>query len=158
LSAIGVALLAGSRLVGEPAAQAAEGGARQPLMLTAGELKWADASAMLPPGAEVAIIEGDPKKAAPFTMRIKFPAGFRLAPHRHPADEHVTVISGTLHLGLGDAFDAQKTKALPAGSFVLMPAGTPHFAWFSEPTVLQAHGMGPWGVSYVNPEDAPKGG
>jgi quercetin dioxygenase-like cupin family protein len=155
---VAVALLGAGWLTFESPVQAStESGGQPPLMLTAGELKWVDASAMLRPGAEIAVLYGDPKKAGPFAMRLRFPAGFRMPAHRHPADEHVTVISGTLHLGQGEKPDAAKAKALSAGSFVLVPAGTPHYGWFSEQTVLQLHGTGPWGVAYIDPADAPKG-
>lgn len=157
LSVGAFAIFGGSRVADPPVRASSAEGARQPVMLTPGELKWTDASAMLRPGAEVAVMEGDPKKAGRFTMRIKFPAGFRMPPHRHPEDEHVTVISGTLYLGPGETVNAEKAKAMPAGSFVLVPAGTPHFGWFRETTILQLNGVGPWGVTYVNPEDAPKG-
>ena len=118
-------------------------------------LSWVDVSS-LPSGAKVAVLEGDPKKAGPFTMRIKFPAKYKVPVHWHPADEHVTVISGTLNIGLGDKFDRAKVRAIPAGAFTVMPARTNHFAWIEEETVLQLHGTGPWELTYANPEDDPR--
>lgn len=81
------------------------------------------------------------------------PDNYKLAPHFHPADEHLTVISGTFNMGLGDRLDVQKTKALTAGSFVVMPKGARHYAGTNAETVLQIHAIGPWGVTYVNPAD-----
>ena len=120
------------------------------------DVKWAPGPPSLPPGAQIAMLEGNPAKAEPITMRLKFPAGYRLAPHTHPAIEHVTVLSGTFHIAPGDSFDQSKGKRLPVGSFVVMPVGVPHFAWASEETVIQLHSVGPWGVTYVNPADDPR--
>ena len=125
-------------------------------LFTPADLKWAVGPASLPAGAQAAVLEGDPAKAGPFTLRLKIPADYKIPAHSHPADEHVTVISGTFHMGMGDKLDAANGKALPAGSFALMPAKTNHFAWASEETIVQLHGIGPWGINYVNPDDDPR--
>jgi quercetin dioxygenase-like cupin family protein len=85
-----------------------------------------------------------------------FPAGYRIPPHSHPGDEHVTVISGNLNVGMGDTFDRKKPTVLHPGTFGVIPAGMHHFAWTKGPTVIQLHGNGPWSINYVNPADAPK--
>jgi quercetin dioxygenase-like cupin family protein len=120
------------------------------------QMTWAPGPPSLPAGAQVVMLEGNPAKAEPLTMRMKFPAGYRVAPHTHPAIEHVTVLSGTLHIGAGDTFDRNGGKRLPAGSFAAMPTGMPHFVWTSEETVIQMHSVGPWGITYVNPADDPR--
>jgi quercetin dioxygenase-like cupin family protein len=89
-------------------------------------------------------------------MRLRFPAGLRVPPHTHTATEHATVISGVLHLGMGERFDSTATQPLAAGSFGYWVAGTKHFAWFEGETVLQIHGQGPWTLTYVNPADDPR--
>jgi quercetin dioxygenase-like cupin family protein len=89
-------------------------------------------------------------------MRLKLPANYRIPAHWHPADEHVTVLSGTFHMGMGDKLDTAKGKALGVGSFALMPAKARHFAYTNEETIIQLHGMGPWGINYVNPADDPR--
>jgi hypothetical protein len=126
------------------------------IMVTPGNLTWADGPASLPPGAKMAVIEGDPQKVGLFTMRLKLPAGYKIAAHWHPADEHVTVIAGTFYMGLGNAFDNEKLRALPEGSFAVMAVKTTHFAMAKEEAVVQLHGMGPWGITYVNPADDPR--
>jgi quercetin dioxygenase-like cupin family protein len=118
--------------------------------------KWGPAPAVLPAGARVAVLDGDPTKSGPFTMRLMFPAGYRIAPHSHPVDEHVTVISGGLNVGMGDKFDRKKATSLHPGAFGVIPAGMHHYAWASGRTVIQIHGSGPWSLNYVNPADAPK--
>ena len=110
----------------------------------------------LPKGVRMAILEGDPIQPGPFTIRFRFPDGFRVGPHWHTQTEHATVISGVLHLGMGDRFDRSTTRALPAGTFGFWPAGTRHFAWTEGETILQLHGQGPWTVTYVDPADDPR--
>ena len=124
------------------------------VMFTPDNLQWTDTPAL--PGAKVAVIEGPLTEAVPFTFRIKFPANYKIAPHWHPAIERVTVLSGTIHLGVGDTFDQSKAKALPAGSISIMEPKMNHFAWTSEETVVQLSGMGPWGITFVNPADDPR--
>jgi hypothetical protein len=124
------------------------------VMFTPDGLQWTDTPAL--PGAKVAVIEGPLTEAVPFTFRIKFPANYKIAPHWHPAIERVTVLSGTINLGVGDTFDQSKAKALPAGSISIMEPKMNHFAWTSEETVVQLSGMGPWGITFVNPADDPR--
>ncbi len=125
-------------------------------MLLPGDFKWTDAPASLPKGAKVSVIHGDPSAPGIFAMRISIPAGYKVPPHSHPAEEHVTVISGEFYMGMGDTWDESKGHGLPAGSAAVMPVGTRHFAWCKEATVIQLHAMGPWGITYVNPQDDPR--
>ena len=119
------------------------------------DLKWA-AVPSLPPGVKISVIEGPMNEAKPFTMRLKFPASYQLPAHSHTAIEHVTVISGTFNLGMGDKLDTKATRTLGPGSVAIMQAGTRHFAWTNEETVVQVHGVGPWTITYVNPADDPR--
>lgn len=105
----------------------------------------------------MSVLEGDLSKPGAFTVRVKVPDGYKIPPHFHPGDEHVTVISGTLFIAHGDKFDAAMGKELSAGSFVLMPKGHHHFAWMRGETEVQLHGFGPWGITYINPTDDPRG-
>jgi anti-sigma factor ChrR (cupin superfamily) len=119
------------------------------------ELKWSDVPS-LPAGAKVAVIEGPMNQAVPFTVRLKFPDKYSIPPHWHPAVERVTVLSGTFHMGLGEKFDRSKGHALQAGGIAIMQPKTPHFAWTTGETIVQLHGTGPWGVTYLNPNDDPR--
>lgn len=125
------------------------------MILTPAELKWADVPS-LPPGAKIAVVEGPMTEAVPFTIRLMFPANYKIPAHWHPAIEHVTVISGTFNLGMGDKLDRSATKPLPAGSIAIMQPKTNHFAWTSAETIIQVHGVGPWGINYVNQADDPR--
>jgi quercetin dioxygenase-like cupin family protein len=119
------------------------------------DLKWTDVPSV-PKGAKAAVIEGPMSEAVAFTARLKFPANYRLPPHFHPAVERVTVLSGTFHMGLGEKFDQRKTHALGPGAVMIIQPKTPHFAWTGGETVIQIHGTGPWGLTYVNPADDPR--
>ena len=125
------------------------------MMLTPGELKWVDIPS-LPPGAKLAVIEGPLNQPGPITFQLKLPANYQIPAHWHPAIEHVTVISGTFNMGTGDKLDRAKTKALTAGSVAIMQPKTNHYGWTKDETIVQVHGMGPWGVTYVNPADDPR--
>ncbi len=130
---------------------------REHVMHTADNLEWRDAPESLPPGAKMAVMSGDPQKPGPFTLRFMIPAGYRIAPHWHPADEHVTVLSGSIFMAMGkDQYDEPCGMQVTAGGFVMMPAREHHFAWSEEPTVIQIHGIGPWGITYVNSVDDPR--
>lgn len=119
------------------------------------ELKWNDAPG-IGPGVKTAMIEGDLKAAGPLIMRIKLPPNAKIAPHTHPLIEHVTVLSGTFYLGIGEKVNASKARAYPAGGVVVIPQGMPMFAFAKDKeTIIQVHGIGPWGISYLNPADAP---
>jgi len=120
------------------------------------DIKWMDGPASLPAGAKVALLEGNPAQEGPFTMRLQLPDGFQIQPHWHPAVEHVTVISGTFNLGMGEKFDKSSGRSLAAGSFAFMPPGVRHYAWATGETVVQVHGQGPWKINYVNPADDPR--
>jgi anti-sigma factor ChrR (cupin superfamily) len=125
------------------------------LMMTPADLQWADVPS-LPPGAKVAVIEGPLNDTVPFTFRLKFPAAYNVPAHWHPAIEHVTVISGTFHMGTGDKLDTTKTRPLSAGSVAVMQPKTHHFGWTKDETIIQVHGVGPWAIHYVNPADDPR--
>lgn len=120
------------------------------------EVKWGAAPASVPPGAQGAVLQGDPAKPGPFTLRLKLPDGYRIPPHYHPAIEHITVIQGTFVLGMGEKVDTATEKPLGAGSFAFMSAGMRHFVRAQGETIVQLHGTGPWGITYVNPSDDPR--
>jgi len=120
------------------------------------ELHWGPAPAIFPPGAEMAVLQGNPGSTDLFTVRLRFPNGYRLAPHTHPTDENVTVISGTFLVGMGTTFESTGMMKLKAGGFVTAPANHAHYAAAQGRTVVQVHAMGPFAMTYVNPADTPK--
>ena len=124
-------------------------------MITAGDLKWSDVPS-LPAGAKIAVIEGPMTEAVPFTIRLKFPADYRIPGHWHPAIERVTVLFGTFHMGVGDKLDTGKSVPLNPGDMMILQPKTHHFAWTQEEVVVQLNGTGPWGITYINPADDPR--
>jgi quercetin dioxygenase-like cupin family protein len=125
-------------------------------VVPADAIKWGAAPPSLPPGAQAAALLGSPAKEGPFVLRLKFPAGFVIPPHRHSKDEFVTVISGKFAITSGEKVDRKSLKALPPQSFVHLPAGMPHYAWAEVETIVQINGTGPFDVIYLDPKDDPR--
>ena len=126
------------------------------VMSTLKEAKWGPAPPMLPPGAQMEVLGGNPMGDSLFTLRLKFPANYSIPAHSHPKDEHVTVLSGDLYMGMGDKLDKKAGKGLGVGGFGLMPAEQNHFAYTKAETVILLHGIGPVEFKYVNPADDPR--
>jgi quercetin dioxygenase-like cupin family protein len=120
------------------------------------DLTWVDGPASLPHGAKVAMLEGDMSKPAPFTVRAKIPANYKIPPHFHPGVEHVTVLSGSCYMGVGDILDESMATKLPVGGFSALEIGTHHYFFTKEECEIQIHGVGPWGITYINPKDDPR--
>ena len=149
--ATGVALVLAAMTAGAQAPQPSHGH----MMTSPDQLRWADAPSV-GPGAKIAVIEGPLDKPVAFTFRLKLPANLKIAPHTHPAFERVTVLSGTFHFAHGDVYEPAKAQALGPGSVAIMPPGAPMFGYTKEETVIQLHGIGPWGISYIDPADDPR--
>jgi mannose-6-phosphate isomerase-like protein (cupin superfamily) len=123
---------------------------------TPDQVKYAPVPLFLPPGAQLAVLEGDPMASSgDFTIRLKMPDGYKVAPHTHPHRENVTVLSGTLKVGMGDQFDAGKMMNFTAGSFAYLDPTMHHYAAASGETVIQIHGSSPVRFDYINPADDP---
>jgi quercetin dioxygenase-like cupin family protein len=119
------------------------------------DMKWGDPPPVFEKGATFTLVSGDPSKEGLFVVRLKMPAGYKINPHWHPTDEHVTVISGTFSLGAGEKFDKATMTDLPAGGYALLPAQMRHYAMAKTASIVQVHGMGPFALTYVNPADDP---
>lgn len=122
--------------------------------LSAADIEWSPAPDHLPEGVEIAVLAGNPEEGL-FVMRARIPDGTQIAPHWESKAEHITVLEGTFHVGLGETFDETDATALSAGAFFSMPAEQRHFAWAEGATVLELVGIGPSEFNYVNPEDDP---
>jgi quercetin dioxygenase-like cupin family protein len=125
-------------------------------MMTPAEIVWGPAPPGLPPGSQAAVLYGNPGGTGPFTLRAKLPAGYRIAPHWHPTDEHVTVLSGSVSMGMGETLDEKAMMALPVGGFAAMPPNTRHYLMTKTGATIQVHGTGPFAITYVNPKDDPR--
>jgi anti-sigma factor ChrR (cupin superfamily) len=132
-----------------PAAPAAH------VLLTPGDLKWGPAPPVLPAGAQLAVLDGDPGKPGFFSVRLKFPDGYKIPAHWHPTDENIVVLQGTFRAGMGNALSESGLHEFPVGSFIRMPKDMRHFAAAKGETIVQIYGPGPFVITYVNPADDP---
>jgi len=129
-------------LVVHPALGAESG---KPAIVQSDAFEWAAAGG-LPPGAQVAVLYGDPSKEGPFAVRFKFPAGYEVPTHSHPTNEFITVISGKARMSFGENADVATAEPLPAGAFMTLPGGAWHRLWSDTETVVELHSTGPFGV------------
>ena len=120
------------------------------------KLTWGPAPAVFPAGAKMAVVSGDPGQAAPFTIQLSMPDGYRIPPHFHPTDEAVEVKKGTFLVGMGDTLDVAKANAMKAGAKGKVPAGMHHYGIARGATIVSVEAMGPFGMTYVNPADDPQ--
>jgi hypothetical protein len=135
---------------------AAHSPAHEKNTFTPDTIVWGQAPPFLLPGAQLAVLEGDPSApSGDYTVRLKMPGGYRIAPHWHPQRENVTIISGTFKVGMGDTFDEAKMGAFPAGSFAYLDPSMHHYAMASGDVVVQVHGAAPLQFNYVNADDDP---
>ena len=128
----------------------------QHVMAGLNDAKWGPAPPLIPPGAQIAVLSGDPMKAAPYTVRFKFPANYAIPAHSHPTDENVVIVSGELNMGMGDKLDRTKTTPLAPGGYCLIPAHSNHFVYTKGETTIVLYGVGPVDFKYVNPSDDPR--
>lgn len=124
-------------------------------MIPGDAVQWGAGPPILPKGSQIAVLHGDPGKEGPFVIRLRFPSGAVAAPHWHPTAELVTILQGTLFIGMGETIDRAKAQRLDAGGFAALPAKLPHYAWADGETVIEVHGVGPFTLNFVNPKDDP---
>src|SRR5262249_20330715 len=101
------------------------------------DITWGPAPPSVPAGAQAAVLYGDPGKEGMFVFRLKTPKDYHIAPHTHPKPEIVSVISGTVRLGMGETADRAKAQVLPAGSLFALSPGMVHYYFADEDTVIQ---------------------
>jgi quercetin dioxygenase-like cupin family protein len=119
------------------------------------DIKWGPPPPVFEKGATFTVISGNPAEPGPYVVRLKMPKGYKINPHWHPTDENVTVLSGSFKIGMGEKFDESTMTDLPTDGFVLLPAEMRHYAMAKSEAIVQVHGMGPFQLTYVNPEDDP---
>jgi quercetin dioxygenase-like cupin family protein len=134
----------------------AKGAKPQAVTISAADIKWGPVPPALPPGAQIAVLHGDPFKKNLFALRLKMPDGYRIPPHWHTQDEQLTILSGTFMLGMGDK--EGDAHALEAGAYHFLPGKAHHYAAAKGDTILELHGMGPFDIHYLNPADDPSKG
>src|SRR5271166_2735405 len=147
IKATGLALLVSAAMAADPRT-----------VMSWKEIKWSAAPPVLPKGAMIAVMAGDPAATGFVALRLKMPAGYKIPAHWHPTDEQVTVLSGTFSIGMGDKLDETKGHDFKAGGFAVAPAHMNHFAWTKAGATIQVNLIGPFELTYVNPADDPRGG
>src|ERR1700730_17618085 len=141
---------------GRPPRMAAPARSPEKNTFTPDAIPYGPAPGFLSAGAQLAVLEATPAATAgDYTVRLKMPDGYRIAPHWHPQRENVTIISGTFKVGMGDRFEESKMAAFPAGSFAYLDPDMHHYAMASGEVVAQIHGTSPLQFNYVNPNDDP---
>jgi hypothetical protein len=151
LAVFAVSVSAATATKKKPAMKAADH-----MVMTPDAMKWGDAPPFLEKGAQIVVLQGDPSKPGVFALRLRLPDGYRIAPHWHPTEERLTVISGTFNLAMGNSFDTSAGSAMSQGSYGYIEAKMHHYAWASGPTEVQVEGPGPFVLNYVNPNDDPR--
>ena len=126
------------------------------IVVPADKVQWSPAPPVLPAGAQLSVLEGNPAEKGALTLRLKLPANYEIPAHWHSMTERVTVMSGAFHVGMGNKLEREKTQLLQPGGFVSLPAKMNHFAWTSAPTIVQINLEGPFDIFYVNPADNPQ--
>ncbi len=155
-SFIAMAIVGTLCLAGQLATIAAHSGSNHKNAFTPETIPWGPPPPFVAPGAQLAVIEGNPTgSSGDYTIRLKMPDGYRIAPHWHPQRENVTVISGTFKVGMGDVFDKEKLGTFPAGSFAFLDPDMHHYAMASGEVIVQVHGKAPLQFNYVDPADDP---
>jgi hypothetical protein len=124
-------------------------------VMSSKDVKWSAAPPILPKGAMITVLSGDPAATGPVVLRLKMPAGYKIPAHWHPTDEHVTVLSGTFFIGMGDKLDPKKGSPFTAGGYAVAVAHMNHYAWTTTGAIVQVNMMGPFELTYVNPSDNP---
>jgi quercetin dioxygenase-like cupin family protein len=150
--------LASLAILGLASIAAADSASEHHTLASGAAVKWGPPPPNMPPGAKFAVLEGDPAAKGLITVRIRIPAGYQIAPHWHPTDEHVTVLSGTLGVGMGDKLDMEHSQTLMAGGYAVVPANMHHYAFTKTGATIQIHLNGPFALTYVNPADDPSKG
>jgi|GEM_PF-150148 len=128
-------------------------GSKIPVVVKTSHLKWRTVS----PYSKAATVLGDPKKAGPFVLLLKYARGFHKEPHYHPGTAVISVLKGTYYRGYGSVYN-KKSKAvakLTAGTVSVNPAGVDHYEWAVKPTIIAVYAMGPWKTVYVNSKNQP---
>ena len=139
--------------------------AKQSAMVVApGSEKWGEVPAAALVGTpsvemggtlRLAVIQGDPTKAGrTYTLRLSCTDGLKIAPHWHPATENVTVVKGAAAVGMGSKWDDAALEDVPLGGFFSAAPQMRHFAQCKGDTILQVHGVGPFVVNFVSPDES----
>ncbi len=139
----------------------AHGGGQHPphQVFRPSEIEWQAAPPAFERGAEVAVLEGDPSaEGEVYTLRLRLPPDYVIAPHTHPLPERAVVLSGEFYLGHGETVDREEAERLEPGTYSMIPPGSVHYVLTGSEgdTILHITSIGPLEINYVDPEDDPR--
>jgi hypothetical protein len=123
----------------------------KPVIITPSSIKWMPGSGQIPSTVGVTVLEGNPMKGGPFTVRLRIPDGTKFPVHYHDDTERLTILSGTFMAGIGTKWDSSKMVALTAGSYCMLPGGLRHYAMAKGLTIVQLSGTGPFAMKMDKP-------
>jgi oxalate decarboxylase/phosphoglucose isomerase-like protein (cupin superfamily) len=142
----------------------AAAGKQSAMVVEPGSEKWGEVPATALVGTpsvemggtlRLAVIQGDPTKAGrTYTLRLSCTDGLKIAPHWHPTTENVTVVKGAAAVGMGSKWDEAALKDVPLGGFFSAGPQMRHFAQCKGDTILQVHGIAPFVVNFVSPDES----
>lgn len=130
-----------------------------PVVVTLDDAKWGPAPPFLPPGAQIAVLSGNPMGTGSYSVRLRFPANYAIPAHSHPTDENVVVTKGDMTFGMGDKLSKTATgnKTIQVGGYALAPTGMNHYAYAgASGAEIVLYGLGPVEFKYVDPADDPR--
>lgn len=121
------------------------------------ELQWNEPKA-IPAGTRMIMVYGDPSEPGPYIFRVRFPAGYKLPPHRHADQRQVTVLEGSYWSAVGETFEQSRLQRFGPRDFYITEGNVPHYAWAETEVLIQESGIGPIvnPIQYVRPEDDPR--
>lgn len=104
------------------------------------------------PALKAAWVLGAEQKPGPYILRVRLAAGGLIPPHAHPDQRNTTVLSGTIYVGFGETFNADKVVAIPTGAVYVAPAEVPHYIWTKDGNAeYQEAGVGPTATVMLEP-------
>jgi quercetin dioxygenase-like cupin family protein len=127
-----------------------------PTEIVIGDARWYPVPSILPQGAKVTFVSGNPYMPGEFTVEFRMPDKYTLPPHTNPAREHVMLKSGALRVGLGRKINRKKSLMLAAGDTTSTPAGVPHWSIAEgDVDLVVTYQTGPMGIAYMSRRDEP---
>lgn len=111
-------------------------------------IEWQQSSQF---GASTVNLVGAPDQEGLYIQRIKFPPGTMSRPHFHDKVRYATVIEGTWYIGFTREYQPENTTPVPAGSFMVHPAGEIHYDGArDEEVIVEIRGFGPVSTTRVD--------
>src|SRR5262249_4587641 len=126
-----------------PALPAAKHPAMQANIYPPAKIEWKAGPPSLPPGAQIAVLEGDPTKEGMFVMRIRVPNAYHIPAHTHPKLERVTITHVTSAARTSVVHWLREGRISFAGPSNVWTACRVHVVWIESQENLPINRIGP---------------